>query len=81
MAFLYGIGKTRLTLWINFSRVFVFRIPVLWFLQKFTDIGAKSVGIVMLVSNISVGVVAAVVAFIEVRKIMPSYHIAPDSHL
>jgi putative MATE family efflux protein len=81
MAFLYGIGKTRLTLWINFSRVFVFRIPVLWFLQNFTDIGAKSVGIVMLVSNISVGVVAAVVAFIEVRKIMPSNRIAQDSHL
>jgi putative MATE family efflux protein len=69
MALLYGIGKTRLTLWVNFSRVFVFRIPVLWFLQHFTDIGAKSVGIVMLVSNISVGAVAAVVAVIEVKKL------------
>jgi Na+-driven multidrug efflux pump len=69
MALLYGVGKTRITLWVNFSRVFIFRIPVLWFLQNFTDIGAKSVGIVMLVSNISVGAVAAVVAFFEVRKL------------
>lgn len=72
MALLYGIGKTRITLWVNFSRVFIFRIPVLWFLQNFTDIGAKSVGIVMLVSNISVGAVAAVVAFFEVRKLKRS---------
>lgn len=69
MALLYGLGKTRTTLWINFSRVFVFRIPVLWALQNFTDIGAGSVGIVMLVSNISVGAVAAAVAFFEVREL------------
>ena len=35
MAFLYGYGKTKLTLLLNFSRVFVFRIPVLWGLQAF----------------------------------------------
>jgi putative MATE family efflux protein len=74
MALLYGIGKTRITLWVNFSRVFIFRIPVLWFLQNFTDIGAKSVGIVMLVSNISVGAVAAVVAFFEVSKLKKSQY-------
>lgn len=72
MALLYGLGKTKTTLWINFSRVFVFRIPVLWMLQNFTDIGAKSLGIVMLVSNISVGVVAVVVAFFEVGRLKKS---------
>ncbi len=72
MALLYGLGKTRTTLAINFSRVFVFRIPVLWALQKFTDIGAKSVGVVMMVSNISVGVVAAVVAAVVIHNLRKS---------
>lgn len=67
LALLYGLGRTRLTLAINFSRVFIFRIPVLWFLQKYTDFGSRSVGIVMMISNISVGVVAAVTALFVIR--------------
>ncbi|MBO4981186.1 MAG: MATE family efflux transporter [Lachnospiraceae bacterium] len=68
MSLLYGLGKTKVTLAINFSRVFIFRIPVLWALQQFTDFGAESMGIVMMVSNISVGVVAAVVAAVVIRR-------------
>lgn len=69
MSLLYGLGKTKLTLAINFSRVFIFRIPVLWALQRFTTLGAESVGIVMLVSNVSVGVVAAAVGAVVIRKL------------
>lgn len=69
MSLLYGLGKTKLTLAINFSRVFVFRIPVLWGLQQFTSLGAESVGIVMLVSNVSVGVVAAAVGAVVIRNL------------
>ena len=69
MALLYGFGYTKLTLVLNVMRVFVFRIPVLWFLQNFTDIGSESVGIVMMVSNISVGVCAGIVAFFVIRRI------------
>ena len=36
MALLYGLGKTKLTLILNIARVFIFRIPVFWFLQNFT---------------------------------------------
>lgn len=72
LSLLYGLGKTKLTLAINFSRVFVFRIPVLWFLQKFTNFGSESVGIVMMVSNISVGVVAAIVAWAVIRQLKKS---------
>lgn len=72
LSLLYGLGKTKLTLAINFSRVFVFRIPVLWFLQKFTDFGSESVGIVMMVSNVSVGVVAIIVAWIVIRRLKKS---------
>lgn len=69
MALLYGFGYTKLTLLINFCRVFVFRIPILWGLQKFTQIGSQSVGIVMMVSNILVGIMAVIVAGIVIRDI------------
>lgn len=76
MALLYGFGKTRITLLINFSRVFVFRVPVLWFLQRFTDLGSISVGIVMAVSNISIGVTSVVIGVYEIRKICREYGIS-----
>lgn len=76
MALLYGFGKTRLTLLINFSRVFIFRVPVLWLLQHFTDLGSVSVGIVMAVSNFSTGILALIIAFCEVRKICREYQIS-----
>lgn len=69
MALLYGFGYTKLTLLINFCRVFVFRIPILWGLQRFTQIGSQSVGIVMMMSNILVGILAVVVAGIVIRDI------------
>lgn len=76
MALLYGFGKTRITLFINFSRVFIFRVPVLWFLQNFTDLGNISVGIVMGVSNISIGITSAIIGLYEIRKICREYHIS-----
>lgn len=75
MALLYGFGYTKLTLLINFCRVFVFRIPILWGLQQFTQIGSKSVGIVMMVSNILVGIMAVVVAGIVIRDICKRYQL------
>ena len=73
MALLYGLGKTQLTLVLNFSRVFLFRIPVFWFLQHCTSVGEKSVGIVMMVSNISVAVAAAAAAAVVIRRFKREY--------
>ena len=70
---LYGFGKTKLTLFINFCRVFVFRIPVLWALQQFTSLGSVSVGIVMGVSNLSVGLLSLCIGLYEVWKIRRAY--------
>ncbi|MDK2967149.1 MULTISPECIES: MATE family efflux transporter [Lacrimispora] len=75
LALLYGFGKTRITLAINFCRVFVFRIPVLWYLQNFTDFGSTSVGMVMAISNICTGLFAIVIGFIEIRKVCKKYNI------
>ena len=45
------------------------RVPVLWFLQQFTDMGAEAVGVTMMVSNICVGVTAVIVAIPVILKI------------
>lgn len=68
MALLFGFGKTKLTLLVNFCRVFVFRIPVLWALQNFTKLGSESVGITMMVSNMLVALLAAIVAGIVIYE-------------
>lgn len=73
MAMLYGLGKTRLTMVLNVSRIFVFRIPVFWFLQHFTSYEEKSVGIVMMVSNVSVAVMAIVTALIVIPRYKKQY--------
>ena len=73
MALLYGFGKTRVTLVMNFCRVFLFRVPVLWALQQFTDLGNVSAG--MAVSNVASGVLAAVVGVIEIRRICNTYDV------
>lgn len=73
MALLYGLGKTRLTLVLNFSRVFIFRIPVFWFLQNCTNVGEASVGIVMMVSNTAVAVAAGVAAAAVIRRYRRQY--------
>lgn len=72
MALLFGFGYTKLTLLINFCRVFVFRIPVLWALQNFTSLGSESVGIVMAVSNIMVAVMSSITAFFVIRHLKRS---------
>ena len=76
MALLYGLGKTKLTLILNFSRVFVFRIPVFWFLQHCTNVGEASVGIVMMVSNISVAVAAGIAAVCVIRRFKRGFSVS-----
>ena len=70
MAFLYGSGRTKTGFVINTVRLFVFRVPLLWFLQNYTSIGKQSVGIVMLVSNIMVAICALSAAVWFARRMM-----------
>ena len=73
MALLFGFGKTKLTLLINFCRVFVFRIPVLWALQNFTSLGSESVGIVMATSNVFTAILSSVIAVVVIHNIKKSH--------
>ena len=69
LALLLGYGYTKLTMILNVSRVFVFRVPVLWFLQQFTQMDAEAVGVTMMVSNVCTGLLAIVFAIPVVRHI------------
>lgn len=78
MALLYGYGYTKLTLLINFSRVLIFRVPVLWGIQQFTSMGSEAIGIVMFISNASTGILALTVAFIVTKKVKKQWATPED---
>lgn len=69
LSLMYGFGKTKITLFMNFCRIFLFRVPVLMFLQNFTSFGSESAGIVMGVSNFLSGVLATILGIITVFQI------------
>lgn len=63
MALLYAFGYTRLSFCVNFSRLFVFRLPILLLLQSCTTLpGGTAMGIVMMVSNGLTGIFALILA-------------------
>lgn len=67
---LYGFGQTKMTMVLNISRVFIFRIPILWYLQTFHhEIGAEAAGISMGISNICIAIASLTCLFIFVMKI------------
>lgn len=70
LSLMYGFGKTKITLFMNFCRIFVFRVPVLIALQKFTNYGSESAGIVMGISNFLSGMLAVILGvwiFIKIK--------------
>ncbi len=69
LTLLLGYGYTKLTLFLNVARVFAYRVPVLWALQRFTTLGPEAVGVTMMVSNVCVGLTAVIVAIPVVVKI------------
>lgn len=65
LGILYGYGKTKLAMVINICRVFVFRVPVLWFFQTFyPEMGAECAGISMGISNILIALMSVIVLLI-----------------
>ena len=69
LALLLGYGYTKLTMLLNVARVFAYRVPVLWFFQNYTSLGAEAVGMTMMISNVCVGLTAVVVAIPVIAKI------------
>lgn len=75
MALLYGLGETRLTMLINISRVFLFRIPVFFWLKNFTGLGSESCGVVMFISNVLTAGFAVILGIKVIRRYKKLHHI------
>ncbi len=69
LALLLGYGYTKLTLALNVARVFLFRVPVLWYFQNYTQLGTEAVGLTMMISNVCAGLSALAVAIPVILKI------------
>lgn len=67
---IYGIGYTKLSMICNLSRLFVFRIPsMLIMINCFPEMGAESLGIAMLVSNVGIGLMSVIIGTVCLIKI------------
>jgi putative MATE family efflux protein len=69
MGLLYGFGYTRISMILNLTRLFVYRIPPLWIMQNFTTVGSEGVGMAMMISNGLIGITAVIVSIFVIRKI------------
>ena len=68
-ALLLGLGKTKLILAINFARIFLFRLPVIYFFQNFTGMDFRAVGFTMAISNSSVGILTLIACEIVIHEL------------
>ncbi len=67
---IYGLGYTKLSMICNLSRLFVFRIPaMLIMINGFPDLGAESLGIAMLISNVGIGLMSVVIGIVCLIRI------------
>ena len=69
LGLLYGYGQTKLSMVLNISRVFLFRIPALYYFKTFhADLGVKAVGISMGLSNICIAIMSVIFLLIFLRN-------------
>lgn len=67
---IYGLGYTKLSMIVNLSRLFVFRIPsMLIMINFFPNLGAESLGIAMFISNLGIGLMSAVIGTVCLLRI------------
>lgn len=67
---IYGIGYTKLSMVCNLARLFVFRIPsMLIMINCFPEMGAESLGIAMLISNVGIGLMSIVIGIVCLFKV------------
>lgn len=72
MGVLYGFGKTKLAMFINIARAFVFRIPVLLILLFcFPQLGVECAGLSMGISNICIAlmsIICLIIFLVSIKK-------------
>lgn len=69
MSFLYALGRTKISFMINFSRLFVYRLPLLLFLRYCTDMsGGNVMGLLMAFSNAATGTMSIIIISIIIKN-------------
>jgi len=76
MALLFGFGYTKVTLFMNFCRIFLFRIPILWYIQNYTNSGSEAAGLIMIISNIMVGFLSIGIAFVTIHRLCKEHRVS-----
>ena len=69
VALLYGFGKTKWAMSINFIRLFVLRIPLLWYFENCTSMGMEAVGLSLVISNIITAAVSLAMAAVLIKAV------------
>lgn len=69
MGFLYGMGKTKLTMALNMIRLLGYRIPVLLVLIRVVKMGPESLGVAMMISNGLIGITAITTVYVFMREV------------
>ncbi len=75
LGLLYGFGHTFIALIINMLRIFVFRIPVVLYFVKYTNLGIEALGYSMFISNFMVGVISIICAIFILKKISRKFDV------
>lgn len=73
MDFLLGLGRTRITLVLNFTRIFLLRIPVLLLLQRVITDGSAALGIMMMISNCGIALITTIICFHTAKSLKGLY--------
>ncbi|MEJ5189986.1 MAG: MATE family efflux transporter, partial [Breznakiellaceae bacterium] len=68
MGLLYGFGYTRISMILNLLRLFVFRIPPLWYFQHYTNLKTEGLGLSMMISNMMMGISAIIAALLVIYR-------------
>ena len=68
MGLLYGFGYTRISMVLNLLRLFVFRIPPLWYFQHYTTLKTEGLGLSMMISNMMMGISAIIAALLVIYR-------------
>ncbi len=69
MGLVFGLGYTKLSMYLNLARLFVFRIPsILIMMAFFAGLGVQTLGLAMFISNAGVGITSSIVAIHLFRK-------------
>ena len=65
---LLATGRTKLTLLVNLCRIFLFRIPLIFYFSHYTTLDYSAVGLTVAISNSLTGLLAFITGELVIRK-------------